>query len=63
MKCDIKAVRLHKMVKTPSKPPGILRESLPVLVSGIESASNYESFLLIATIPCDLLLYGKAWIV
>jgi len=50
MKCDAKAVRLHMMAKTPAKPPGILRESLPVLVSGIESASKYESSLLIATI-------------
>jgi len=50
MKCDVKAVKLHMMTKTPAKPPGILRESLPVLVSGIESASKYESSLLIATI-------------
>jgi len=50
MMCDAKAVKLHMMAKTPAKPPGILRESLPVLVSGIESASKYESSLLIATI-------------
>jgi len=50
MKCDVKAVKLHMMTKTPAKPPGILRESLAVSISGIESASKYESSLLIATI-------------
>jgi len=50
MMCDAKAVKLHMMAKAPAKPPGILRESLPVLVSGIELASKYESSLLIATI-------------
>jgi len=50
MKCVAKAVKLHKMAKTPAKPPGILRESLPVAVSGIEPASNFESSVLIATI-------------
>ena len=50
MKCDAKAVKLHKLARTTAKPPGILRESLPVLVSGIELASKYESSLLIAKI-------------
>ena len=50
MMCDAKAVKLHMMAKAPAKPPGILRESLPVLVSGIELASKYESSLLIAKI-------------
>jgi len=50
MKCDAKVVKLHKMRKMSGKPPGKLRESRPVLVSGIESASNYESSVLIATI-------------
>ena len=50
MMCDAKAVKLHLMAKAPAKPPGILRESLPVLVSGIELASKYESSLLIAKI-------------
>jgi len=48
--CDPKAVRLYKITKRPAKPPGILRESLPVLVSGTELASKYESSVLIATI-------------
>merc|ERR1712107_787755 len=44
--CEPKAVRLYKI----AKPPGILRGSLPVLVSGTELASKYESSVLIATI-------------
>merc|ERR1711973_131151 len=50
MGCDAKAVKLHKIAKTPAKPPGVLRESLPVLVAGTVPASNYESSVLIATI-------------
>jgi len=50
MKCDAKAVKLHKMARTTAKPPGILRENLPVAVSGIEPASNFESSVLTATI-------------
>ena len=50
MKCDAKAVKLHKMAKTPAKPPGILQENLLVEVSGIEPASNFESSVLTATI-------------
>jgi len=50
MKCDAKVVKLHKMARTTAKPPGILRENLPVAVSGIEPASDFESFVLTATI-------------
>ena len=50
MKCDAKAVKLHKMAKTTAKHPGILRVNLPVAVSGIEPASNFESSVLTATI-------------
>ena len=48
--CDPKAVRLYKITERPAQPPGILRESLPGMVSGTELASKYESSVLTATI-------------
>ena len=50
--CEPKAVRLYKI----AKPPGILRGSLPVLVSGTELASKYESSVLIATISVSFIV-------